>query len=51
MAFKNQIKVNSSNVRYTNDFIEVNYDYPITTVKKDNDVFNVSFVVVVIVYY
>jgi hypothetical protein len=38
MASKGVFFVNSPNVKYTNEFIEADYDYQITKVESDGDV-------------
>jgi hypothetical protein len=42
MASKGVFLVNSPNVKYTNEFIEADYDYQITKVETDGDVLMVS---------
>jgi hypothetical protein len=42
MASKGVFLVNSPNVKYTNEFIEADYDYQITKVESDGGVLMVS---------
>lgn len=43
MSFKNNIKVNSPNVQYTDDeYLLVDYEYLNTKVRKVGDIINVS---------
>lgn len=44
MSFKSNIKVNSPNVAFddANEYLEVNYEYAKTNVRRVGDVFNVS---------
>jgi hypothetical protein len=42
MASKGVFRVNSPNIKYTNDFIEADYDYQITKVESNGDILMVS---------
>ena len=42
MASTSDIKINSPNVKYSDEYIEVNYDYETTNVRKQDNVLNVS---------
>jgi hypothetical protein len=43
MASKGVFRVNSPNIKYTNEFIEAEYDYQITKVESNGDVLMVSY--------